>query len=180
MNYEALAQHVRQRFGANDGILQTTGGYCYGVSQQEMGSDWCRYLTPISKKLAEALDLKRANRSGDVVPLRHKIVFKHRQEILDKLAVNSNGDWVMEEKGTGQVFTAQASSCEEVKPYTILVRNTMQNQANHYTAKKDEFNVGDAFVTSQGEIVTVVKVDTKQDNHKGDFKPTTRIVTEAV
>ena len=204
MDYE---KEVKRCLESNYGIIRTAGGYHYKCPTSTLTKSWCEYLMPVPKKLAEMLEILPAKKGSDLIPARATVVFKNRQEIIDylnkkykekemnklyevtqgdikkyatKLAVNSNGDWVMEEKGSNSVFTAKDTQCEEVKPYTILVRQAFQNMSNHYTAKKDEFNPGDVFVTSQGEIVTVVKVDTKQDNHKGDFKPVTRIVTEAV
>ena len=80
-----------------------------------------------------------------------------------KLAVNSSGLWVMEEKGTGEIVTVNRKFVEEVMPYTIGVQFEAEKDTYHYTAEKDKFTVNDfLLIESYGfKVVRVVGVDTK-------------------
>lgn len=188
------------------GILQTKGGYCYWVQERYLRSTFSQYYDHISKSLAEELGLKSTGRQNYLQPSNGTVLYKNIEEVKEalecvekeeemnklyevtlgdmkkyatKLAVNSNGDWVMEEKGTGAVFTARPDACEEVKPYTIEVSTTNGSKV-HHTAEKDKFKVGEMFWTSNSGIMVVTKIDTKQDRHQGDFKPVSRLLTEKV
>ena len=92
----------------------------------------------------------------------------------NKLAVNSNGQWVMEEKGTGRVFTANKNEVEEVFPHTVDVQNLGNTAVCSYTYPKGKLAVGDLVLTPNSQakrgssvmyhLVVVKGVDTKQTN----------------
>jgi hypothetical protein len=102
-----------------------------------------------------------------------------------KLAVNSSGMWVMEEKGSGTVFTADKKNCQEVVPYTVEVRFTQnfgESKGYHYTSVEGRFNVGDLLwmpCAGQGEgFARVVAVGTKSRLATKELEPIGRFVLE--
>lgn len=100
-----------------------------------------------------------------------------------KLAVNSSGLWVMEEKGTGRVFTATPSSAEEVMPYTISVQffgmgNALKDYS--YFAAKGAFEVNQVFMMDSNSICRVTGVDTKSIYATKDFEPVVQFEVKAV
>lgn len=89
-----------------------------------------------------------------------------------KLAVNSSGLWVMEEKGTGRVFTADPSIIEEVMPYTIEVMfSGTFDKKYSYFAPKGAFEKGQAFLMKNASLCVVTGVDTKSTSATKDFDP---------
>jgi hypothetical protein len=101
-----------------------------------------------------------------------------------KLAVNSNKDWVMEEKGTGAVIVASPKDVSKVMPYTIGVKFSQDKQVYSYFAEKGKYSKGDAFLvnslTGNFQIAIVDSVDTQSDQATKDFAPIAKLVTEQV
>jgi len=101
-----------------------------------------------------------------------------------KLAVNSDKDWVMEEKGTGAVIVANPKDVSKVMPYTIGVKFSQDKQVYSYFAEKGKHNKGDAFLvsslTGNFQIAIVDSVDTQSDQATKDFAPIAKLVTEQV
>lgn len=98
-----------------------------------------------------------------------------------KLAVNSNSLWVMEEKGTGRVFTVTPSSAEEVMPYTISVKFfDTPHKKYDYLAEKGYFEPNQVFMSDTGSLCYIVDVDTKSKVATKDFKPTLKFEVKAL
>lgn len=98
------------------------------------------------------------------------------------LATNSQGMYVMEEKGSGVIYTVDKTVVEEVMPYTIDVVFLGSGETVYgYLAEVGKYNVGDVFLvkTPLGHsLVAVVKVDTKSKKATKDFNPISKILTE--
>ena len=190
----------------NCGVVVTQSGNAYWVPKGSLLSGWSKYCYSLSQPLAKDLNLSATKRSsGYMCPANGVVLFKDIDEVkaalaakgekeemqklyevtqgdmkryASKLAVNSSGQWVMEEKGTGSVFTADPKTCEEVKPYTIEVMTTGGSKTT-FTAEKGKYQEGEVYWYDQGFVV-VRRVDTKQDSHQGEFKPKMRVLTEKV
>lgn len=96
-----------------------------------------------------------------------------------KLAVNSQGYWVMEIKGTGEVLAVDRSFVQEILPYSIGVQFESGKTIYHYLGEAGKHQVGDMFVldTPKGRaIVQVVAVDTKNTNATKHFNPIAKLV----
>jgi hypothetical protein len=80
-----------------------------------------------------------------------------------KLAVNSQGQWVMEVKGTGTVIAVDKASVEEVLPHTVGVQFETNKTVYHYFAEKGAVEKGAFYIVDlMGRaIVQVTDVDTK-------------------
>lgn len=107
-----------------------------------------------------------------------------QQKFGTKLAVNSEGKWVMEVKGTSEVVSVDKSQVEEVIPHTIDIKFINgPNTTYSYLSPKGKYQVGELYLLSnqRGEsIVTVVKVDTKAPQAHVEFTPTVQLVTKEV
>lgn len=100
-----------------------------------------------------------------------------------KIATNSNGLWVMEVKGSGEVITVEKTKVEEVVPHTVGVKFIgTPDTTHHYTAPKGKFDLGFyLFENHNGpSLVQVVELDTKSKKATKEFTPTLKFVTEAV
>lgn len=97
-----------------------------------------------------------------------------------KLAVNSQGYWVMEIKGTGEVLAVDKSFVQEVLPYSIGVQFESGKTVYHYLGEAGKHQVGDMFVLDAPNgraIVQVVAVDTKNTNATKHFNPIAKLAT---
>jgi hypothetical protein len=98
-----------------------------------------------------------------------------------KLATNSQGHWVMEVKGTGEVFAVDKSCVEEVLPHTIGVQYETGKMVYHYFADAGKYQVGEFYILdapSGRVIVQVTEVDTKSVNATKEFKPLAKLAVE--
>lgn len=85
----------------------------------------------------------------------------------NKLAENSKGQWVMEEKGTGAILTVDKSRVSEVLPYSVRVRFVaeVRDRTYDYLAKEGQVNVGDlVFIKGTSGYAEVEAVDVKSRN----------------
>ena len=92
-----------------------------------------------------------------------------------KLAVNSQGQWVMEIKGTGTVIAVDKANVSEVIPYTIGVQFAEGGIIYHYFDEKREFVKGDAVVmpgygSGAFQVAIVADVDTKSKSATKELK----------
>lgn len=98
-----------------------------------------------------------------------------------KLAVNSQGKWVIEMKGSGQVIAVDKDSVSKVVPYTIAIKYTEHGTAYHYIAnaddgwKVDDFAICLPYGSGGYQLARVVAVDTKSDKATAEFNPIKRI-----
>lgn len=102
----------------------------------------------------------------------------------NKLAVDSNGKWVMELKGGMGVMAFDEKDISEVTPYTIDVKFLDSVKVYSYMAKKkDGTKEGDLLViNSNGRkaIVLVVGVDTKSKAATKDIDIVGRVQVNAI
>lgn len=99
------------------------------------------------------------------------------------LAIDSNGNWVMEVKGSGVVVAVPKDQVQEVLPYTVGVKFGGSDKVYHYLAQVDKVDLGFYIMTSVVDshnsyvIVEVVKLDTKSPNATKDFAPKAKLNT---
>jgi hypothetical protein len=99
------------------------------------------------------------------------------------LATNSQGMFVIEEKGSGVIYTVNKDVVEEVMPYTIDVvfLGSAGDTVYGYLAEANKYNVGEVYLLKAPlghSLVAVVKVDTKSKKATKDFKPISKILTK--
>jgi hypothetical protein len=97
-----------------------------------------------------------------------------------KLAVNSQGQWVMEVKGTGAVLAVCKTSVQEVLPYTIGVQFNLDKTIYHYLSEEGKYQAGDICVMDAPlgrAIVQVVSLDTKNPSATKVFDPLAKLLT---
>ena len=112
----------------------------------------------------------------------YEITFDGKTTYGTKLAKNSDKNWVLEEKGTGQIIVASDEQLKKVMPYTIGVKFGGEGQEYSYTAEKGKYEKGQVFlVTSNAgnyQIAVVHRVDTESEKATKEFEPIARILTE--
>ncbi len=98
-----------------------------------------------------------------------------------KLATNSQGQWVMEIKGSGSVVAVDKASVQEVLPYTIGVQFESGKMVYSYLADAGKFKVGEFYIFDAASgrcVVQVVEVDTKSTGATKQFTPIAKLLTE--
>lgn len=94
------------------------------------------------------------------------------------LATNSQGQWVMEVKGSGAILTVSKENVQEVLPYTVGVKYLGSDKVYNYFANKDQFEVG--LYLLNGSLVWLSELDTKSKLATKEFKPEFKLATEAL
>lgn len=113
-------------------------------------------------------------------------LYEIKDEILgvrfgNKLAVNSQGQWVMEIKGTGEVLAVDSKTVSKVVPFTIAIQFTDMGTTYHYLADSTEgYKIGDFAVVAgyngnAFQLARVVDVDTKSESATKHFQPLKRL-----
>lgn len=88
-----------------------------------------------------------------------------------------SGMLVLEARGGGGIFTKSPDDVKEVIPYTVEIR--FNGSGIHYESVKGALRKGDVVLNSNGDMGTVVNVDTKAKNARATFKGR-RVMTEPV
>jgi hypothetical protein len=132
---------------------------------------------PTKSLLLGGYQLTKESKMTKLYEIRHleKTLYGH------KLATNSQGHWVMEVKGTGEVLAVDKSCVEEVLPHTIGVQFETGKMVYHYLADAGKYQVGEFYILDAPHgraIVQVVSVDTKNVNATKDFKPLVKLTVE--
>lgn len=139
------------------------------------------YLVEATEEQIETLWYQKTEEGEKAMEeILYEVSLDGKTVFAKKLTVNSGGLWVMEAKGTGEVFTANKDDCTEVVQYTIKVRNITTRDTTSYIAEQGKFQVGDVFIMKSGSFVVVDEVDTKDRRTTAEFKPSRRFVLEAV
>lgn len=75
------------------------------------------------------------------------------------LARNSEGNMVLEVRGTGEVIVRSKSEVTEVRPYTVQLKNTNRGSMDHAIAVKGSVAAGDMILRPDGYIWQVRQLD---------------------
>lgn len=98
------------------------------------------------------------------------------------LATNSQGEWVMEVKGSGVIMAIAKDKVQEVLPYTINVKFVDSGTTYSYLASKDQFPVGFYLVKAYShdgwQIAHVTAVDTKSNKATKEFAPIGKLAVD--
>lgn len=157
--YEYGIKPVDAKFGLKTGSRSTTirKYSCVVVSKEEL------------EKLITEKELKKMDK---LYQFTHegKTLFGH------KLAVNSEGLWVMDVKG-GAPVAIKAEEAEEVIPYSVSVKSLSSGETKHMMIDKGVVSKGGVYVARTGGIYTVLDVDTKTKTPL-TFHPVSQLVTK--
>lgn len=90
------------------------------------------------------------------------------------LATNGKGEWVMEEKGSGDIFTTAKEDAAEVMPYTFGMKFSGGGIIYHFLSKEGQVKVGDMLMRLDageytGSVGLVTAVNTKSKTATKEF-----------
>lgn len=99
---------------------------------------------------------------------------------VTRIATNSLNLAVVEERGTGLVFTCEPEKLKKVIPYTVTLLS--EGVEKHFIAKPGQVADGDLLISGNGVIARVIKVNSEVSSARvalGDWG-FRRLVTEAL
>ena len=109
----------------------------------------------------------------------YEITVNGTVHIAEKLMEKSSTNWLMQVYNTSTVLFVDKADCKEIVPYTVKLRSNAVEFDYRYDEGK--LKPGEVYLTSKGDFVFVVAVDTKNKSAKATPpKLVTRLVTEAV
>lgn len=162
---------------------------------KEIWYDTMRYKWMVSAEYKSGVAKIKSRRAKDFVLIEnyegeedmtklYEVTAGFGKTYATKLAVDSEGNWVMEPKGGGTVFSANPKDIEEVLPYTISVVFKDGGQVYSYLAEKGKYEEGAFYMMNNRDnnftIVQVTKVDTKSRTATKDFKPFGKLSVEKI
>lgn len=102
-------------------------------------------------------------------------------KFVTRLATNSLGHAVVEEKGTGSVFAVDAADLKKVVPYTIEL-TSIQGGPQHFLAKEGQVKQGDILISPSGVVCVVTQVNSENAHTQRTLeeKNFRRVMTEAL
>lgn len=99
---------------------------------------------------------------------------------VTRIGTNSKNEAVVEERGTGRVFSVDSSTLKKVIPYTVGIR--IGNQTIELLSAPDQVKLGDTLVNvNTGAIAQVTKLNSEAEGTTNELKTFfRRIATEEI
>lgn len=152
--------------------------------------DYVRYSRPLTQdqrcKHAKIMKKLEEKEEENTMEKLYAVDTAGKTVYANKLAVNAAGQWVMEPKGGGDVFSVDKDKVEEVIPYTVDVKFWGSSNTYAYTSVEGKYSVGDILVVNttynaHGVNFVVVKgVNTKSKKATKELEPIGRVQVEKV
>lgn len=168
---------VRSRYGNKTAVV------AYSIWD---GRFYCRYQNGRGGFYAETRNLVKVSETkDDSTPMENtKTLFSFTKEdgttgYGTHIGTNSQNQYLIEEKGTGQILVYAKDKLEEVLPYTFCA--SIAGKETHYLGKPDTLKKGDVLLytgSSSPQIAVVTAVDTKCKTARAKFKGA-KLVTES-
>jgi hypothetical protein len=153
--------------------------YQYGNSQYT-----CKYLHSKQSFYAYGQDLKLYEGETDEMATDTKTLYSFtvdgKTAYGTHIGTNSQNQYLIEEKGTGQIHVFEKSALEEVVPYTFSA--SISGKDTHYVGTPGALQKGDVLLytgSNTPQVAVVTGVDTKNKSARAKFKGA-KIVTEAL
>jgi hypothetical protein len=137
---------------------------------------YCRYVPP-GKGCFEAFesDLKLYEPTEtSMAEIKTLYSFKKEDGTVaygSHIGTNSSNQYIIEEKGTGNIHAFDPKNLEEVLPYTFSA--TFNGKETHYVCQPDAVKKGDYLLYTNGttpQIAVVTAVDTKNKTARSKFR----------
>jgi len=147
-------------------VNSTIGQYVYGnyVKSGKNISGYPNHFEYVSQTTETQEGTQKMNSTA-----LYEVKVGETTKFANYLATNGKGDYVFEEKGSGDVFTAPKGSEQEVMPYTVDVKYSNGTNTYGYISKEGQFSKGDALVTPEGSFAMVVNVNTRNKSAIKEF-----------
>lgn len=158
---------------------------CYILSGSHVSSKYGPNGTDLRRAVRKLIkDHTKENTMNDKT--LYEIKGAKKTSYAHYLATNSEGLWVMEDKGTGKVFSVDKAEVSKVVPNCIAIHflsGGNNAQIYHYLAPKDTYKVGEVYtmLSKSGiSLVSIAKEDCESDMATKDFKPIFKMLMEKV
>lgn len=137
---------------------------------------YCQYLAP-SKGCFEACENElKLYEPLEEIMADTKTLYSFKKEdgtiaYGSHIGTNSSNNYLIEEKGTGDIHVLGLKDLEEVLPYTFSA--SINGKETHYVCQPDAVNKGDFLLYTSGttpQIAVVTAVDTKNKTARSKFR----------
>jgi len=156
-------------------VDSTIGQYVYGnyVKSGRIIRGYPNHFEYVSQTIETQEGTQKMNSTA-----LYEVKVGETTKFANYLATNGKGDYVFEEKGSGDVFTAPKGSEQEVMPYTVDIRYNDNKTTYGYISREGQFTRGDILVAeSTGGIGIVVNVNTRNKSATKEFVGSRLITT---
>jgi hypothetical protein len=94
----------------------------------------------------------------------YEVTKENKTVYVTKLAEDSQGRWVVEPKGGGEILTVDKDDCKKVMPYTVSVKFIGNTKSYSYKAKQGQFKEGDlVMIDGSVALAKVTRINTESD-----------------
>jgi hypothetical protein len=137
---------------------------------------YCGYLAP-SKGCFEASERELKLYENNEEPMTEtKVLYSFTKAdgttaYGSHIGTNSSNNYLIEEKGTGEIHVLDPKTIEEVLPYTFSAN--INGKETHYVCQPDAVKKGDFLLYTNGnspQIAVVTAVDTKNKGARSKFR----------
>jgi len=170
MSHFNIGDVIIKNYGKKPAIIERA------VSWRGQGWWYCKYLPP-SKGSFEAheKDFKLYHSLEEIMPETKTLYSFTKPDGTitygNHIGTNSNNNYLIEEKGTGEIHVLDPKTIEEVLPYTFSA--TIAGKETHYVCQPGVVNKGDYLLYTNGsnpQIAVVTAVDTKNKAARSKFR----------
>lgn len=165
-------------FNIGDIVIKTNGRNPAKIQRyQSWNNRWyCKYLPP-GKGCFEARENEirfydpREETMADTKTLYSFTKADGTTAYGSHIGTNSSNNYLIEEKGTGEIHVLNPKDLEEVLPYTFSA--TINGKETHYVCQPDAVKKGDFLLyasDSTPQIAVVTAVDTKNKTARSKFR----------
>ena len=137
---------------------------------------YCKYLHSNAAFEARACGLKHYETPDEEIMAETKTLYSFKKTdgtaaYGHHIGTNSSNNYLIEEKGTGEIHVMKPDEVEEVLPYTFSA--SINGKETHYVCQPDTVKKGDFLLYTQGSqpmIAVVTAVDTKNKSARSKFR----------
>ena len=170
-----VGDYVKRKYGNKVYVVERAGNYDMTIRDPVTGKrsnfeNYCDYTFADDIQEEEGTSMNKT---------LYEITVNGTVHIAEKLMEKSSTNWLMQVYNTSTVLFVDKADCKEIVPYTVKLRvNAVEFD---YRYDEGKLKQGEVYLTSKGDFVFVVAVDTKNKSAKATPpKLVTRLVTEAV
>lgn len=163
---------VTKKFDKNPAIIER---FAWG-SRPNRAQYYCRYLPPGKGDFYAYADELIPYQSPEEPMAETKTLYSFTKANGTvaygvHIGTSSSNNYLIEEKGTGEIHVLDPKSIEEVLPYTFSA--TISGKETHYVCQPDAVKKGDFLLCTNGsnpQIAVVTAVDTKNKTARSKFR----------
>lgn len=168
---------MAKNFNVGDVVKKKYGSKPMRILRKAWGDQWyCEFLHNKNRTYAYDRDLVIYDESPEEPMAETKTLYSFKKAdgsvaYGSHIGTNSSNNYLIEEKGTGDIHVLSLKDVEEVLPYTFSA--SIDGKDTHYVCQPDAVKKGDFLLYTNGsqpQIAVVTAVDTKNKTARAKFR----------